>query len=279
MGYWSLRIGLSALLLAMGLTAYGFYEATSKPVARRAAISVDDWPKDTPPLRVLLLADTQMAGPDMWPERLTNIVNQVNQEQADIILLAGDFVSEKRLATRYYTADEAIAPLAKLAAPMGVYAVLGNHDYWSDEQGFVAALKRHDITLLRNEALAVGPFNLIGVDDEYTGRADLDKTAKSLAKLSQTAPNILFTHGPDIVPDLPFDTDIVMAGHTHCGQIALPIIGILSYVSRYGSRFNCGLIEDEGRKVIVTAGMGTSIMPIRIGAPPDYWVVTLGPDM
>ena len=88
-------------------------------------------------------------------------------------------------------------------------------------------------------------------------------------------PRVLVTHGPDIVPGLPSPVAAVFAGHTHCGQIAMPLIGAISYVSRYGDRFACGLIDDKGQKVVVGAGLGTSIMPLRYGAPPDVWLITL----
>ncbi len=210
----------------------------------------------------------------MTPKRLTNIVEQINQHKADLILIAGDFISEKNLATQYYTADQTIAPLTELTAPMGVIAVLGNHDYWADETGFIDALAKANISLLRNKAITVGPINVIGIDDEYTGHDDVDASTKSLATL-RSAPNVVLTHGPDIIPDINFNTAVILAGHTHCGQIRFPVIGAITYLSQYGNRFACGHIKDEDRDIIVTAGMGTSIMPIRIGTPPDYWVVTL----
>lgn len=271
---WFFKFFGIVLFLGVMLTGYGYYEATSAPIAKRATIEADNWPAGQKPLRIVLIADLQMAEPDMGLDRVQEIMDTINAEKADLILFAGDFISRKFLTTKLYSADETVAPFTKLQAPLGVYAVLGNHDYWADEDGFIAALDKYNIPLLRNEAIKVGPINLIGVDDEYTGRDDVEKTAQSLAKLSK-APNILFTHGPDVVPELTFHTDVVLAGHTHCGQIFLPIIGAISQVSRYGTRFNCGLIEDEGRNVVVTAGLGTSEAPLRIGAKPDYWVITI----
>jgi uncharacterized protein len=85
------------------------------------------------------------------------------------------------------------------------------------------------------------------------------------------------THSPDVVPDLPLPVTAVFAGHTHCGQIAFPYFGAITYVSRYGDRFACGDINDKGQRVFVGAGLGTSILPLRYGAPPDAWLVTLKP--
>ncbi|MEY2927452.1 MAG: hypothetical protein RL367_1929, partial [Pseudomonadota bacterium] len=89
-------------------------------------------------------------------------------------------------------------------------------------------------------------------------------------------PRIILTHSPDIIPDLPFRAAAVFAGHTHCGQVTLPFIGQVTNVSRYGLRFNCGLIDDMGQKVVVGAGVGTSGLWVRYATPPDMWLVTLG---
>lgn len=268
------KIFILIVLAGLSLLAYGYYEATQDPIARKTIIKVDDWPINKPPMRVLLMADIQMAGPDMTPDRLDRIVTQINKENADIILIAGDFISKKSLATKLYTADETIAPLAKLKASVGIYAVLGNHDHWADKDGFIKALDKYNITLLSNEAVAVDGINIVGIDDEYTKHADIEATMASLSKLEKTA-NIVVTHDPDIIPEIPFDTAMIAAGHTHCGQISPPLIGPLTTLSRYGRRFACGEIDDNNKKVIVSAGLGTSILPLRIGAPPDYWVVTL----
>ncbi len=271
---WLLRLVALGAFIGIAFLSYGYWEATRPPIARTATIALKDWPDNMPPLRIVLLADTQMAGPDMTPERLKDITAQINREKADLVLLGGDYISEKTAATAHYSADEAIAPLADLQARLGVVAVLGNHDYWANEAAFIAALKQYNISLLRNQAIAIGPVNLVGIDDEFTGHADVMAASTSLALLPD-APNLVLTHDPDIIPDIPFDTALIMAGHTHCGQIVLPFIGPLTSVSKYGMRFHCGLFEDEGRKIVITAGTGTSILPLRIGARPDYWVITL----
>ena len=113
-----------------------------------------------------------------------------------------------------------------------------------------------------------------GVDDGYSGHADLAATETAMAGF--TGPPIILSHSPDIVPSLVRPVGVVLAGHTHCGQIRLPLIGRISTASHYGERFACGLIRDHGQRVIVTAGLGTSVIPLRFGVPPDLWVVELG---
>ena len=259
--------------LSLAFTAYMYSNALSDPVVRRAMITMPDWPRDAPPLRVALLSDIHVVGPDMPPSRLARIVRKVNALNADVILLAGDYVSDKRSATRTYSGAEGLSSLANLRAPLGVYAVLGNHDHWRGAGEISGALRKANIRILDNEAVTVGGMRLGGVDDEYTGNADLKRTVAAMR--SAPGAKVLLTHSPDVVPATPKDVTLALAGHTHCGQIRLPIYGAISYVSKYGDRFGCGLITEGPRRVVVTAGIGTSVLPFRLGAPPDVWLLTL----
>ena len=266
---------LLLLVVLCGLTVgKGYWNATRDPVVRRATIGVEGWPAGEPPLKVLLLSDIHVAGPDMPPARLVKIVARLNRLTPDLVLIAGDLVSEKRLATHIYRPREIIAPLGKLRARLGIVAALGNHDHWFSSALLETELRRHGITVLKNEAVVLGPIAIGGVDDDFSGHDDVSATFAALDRLPRM-PSVLVTHSPDIVPELPSPVAVVFAGHTHCGQIALPFIGAVSNVSRYGDRFACGLIDDKGQKVVVGAGLGTSILPLRYGAPPDVWLITL----
>ena len=259
--------------LSLAFVAYMYSNALSDPIVRRATIEMPDWPKNAPPLRVALLSDIHVVGPDMPPSRLARIVQQVNTLNADVILLAGDFVSDKRSAMRTYSGADGLAPLANLRVPRGVYAVFGNHDHWRDAGEIGRALRKANVRILDNEAVTLGGMRLGGVDDEYTGNADLKRTVAAIR--SAPGAKVLLSHSPDVGPATPRNVTLILAGHTHCGQIRLPIFGAITYVSKYGDRFGCGLITEGSRRVVVTAGIGTSVLPFRLGAPPDVWVVTL----
>jgi len=267
-------IGL--LLLVLAVVGKGLWNACAQPTVRTVALGVADWPADTPPLRVLLISDTHVAGPDMPPERLRAILRRLNRLNPDLILLAGDFHSGKNVATRHYSAAELTAPFAEAKARLGTVAVLGNHDYWFQPEPIAKGLTAAGVTVLRNAAVRRGPLVIGGVDDEVTRHDSLKRAYAAMDGLG-SGPRILVTHSPDIVPDLPAPVAAVFAGHTHCGQIALPLIGALSYASRYGDRFACGAMTDHGQRLFVGAGLGTSIVPLRYGVPPDVWLVTLGP--
>lgn len=263
-------------LLGVVILFYGHMSARQMPVARQAVIGVAGWPDDAPPLTMLLISDIHVAGPDMPPARLERIVETLNAHDADIVLIAGDLVSDKRISTHHYSVAEAAAPLGGFEPRLGVFAVLGNHDHSRDAAAFRRELAGQGITVLDNRAVAVGPLALIGVDDAYTGRADAAAAFASAEPLDGV--RVLLSHSPDVVPGLPGPVALVAAGHTHCGQISLPLIGRLVTASRYGERFACGMIDDDGQRVIVGAGLGTSILPLRYGVPPDYWVIEIGPE-
>ena len=262
------------LLLTLALLGKGYWNATRDPIVHRATVEVDNWPAGEPPLKVLLLSNTHAAGPDMPPERLARIVADLNRLKPDLVLIPGDLVSEKRLATHIYTPGEVTAPLHGFKARLGTVAALGNHDHWFDPKAIEAGLRKGGIAVLKNEAIARGPLVIGGVDDDFSNHDDVPATFSAMDMLP-AKPRILVTHSPDVVPALPSPVAAVFAGHTHCGQIVLPLYGPISYVSRYGDRFGCGAINDKGQRVFVGAGLGTSILPLRYGAHPDVWLVTL----
>jgi predicted MPP superfamily phosphohydrolase len=269
------RLFLALALAGTLLLAFAYWTAVSDPVVREARVAVAGWPSGEPRLRLLLLSDVHVGGPDMPPARLRRIVGQINRLRPDIILIAGDLVTDKRLATRYYSHDEAVAPLAALRPRLATVAVLGNHDHWRDAAAARRALARAGIHLLENQAVQLGPVAIGGLDDDFTDRADLPATLAALRALK--GPRLILSHSPDPFADPAPDVFLMLAGHTHCGQIAPPLIGPLSTMSDYGDRYACGLVREGGRTLVVTAGLGTSGIPLRLGAVPDLWLVEIGP--
>lgn len=271
----ALRLALLILLVGLAALAGGYATATADPAVRRARVSLPDWPAGARPVRVLLISDIHVAGPDMPPSRLARLVQRMNRLSPDLVLIAGDLVSDKRLSTRRYGLREAVAPLASLKAPLGRIAVLGNHDHWRDAAEARRALAVAGIILLDNDAVAAGPLVVGGLDDAFTEQHDLPATLARMRALRGA--RILLSHSPDPFAGLPADVPLMLAGHTHCGQIALPLIGPLETASDYGDRYVCGLVREGGKTLVVGAGLGTSVMPLRSGARPDMWLLELGP--
>lgn len=267
------RLALLGLLLGASTVAWAYWTAVSEPIVRHAELATLPSNSSENELTLLLISDIHVAGPDMPPERLTRIVNQANEFSADAILIAGDLISDKQLSTKRYDLAEAVAPLRNLKSRLGVFAVLGNHDHWRNAAAARAALRAANIRVLDNSAARAGPIAIGGLDDAFTHHDDLDATLAAMESLGGVP--VILSHSPDPFPRLPRKIGLMVAGHTHCGQIRLPLIGAVSYMSEYGDRYACGLISEHGKTLVVSAGLGTSLLPLRLGAVPDMWIIKL----
>lgn len=251
------------------------------------------WPEGLS-LRIAALADIHVAEPYMGLARVAEIVAATNALKPDLVVLLGDYANSHRLITKAVPLTEFAAVAAGLEAPLGVYAILGNHDWWDDKRAqrerrgpveAQRALEARGIRVLENEALRLTKdgrtFWLLGLGDQlaffdpehdFVGRDDLPGT---LARVDDDAPAILLAHEPDIFPDVPDRVALTLAGHTHGGQVRL--FGYSPLVpSSYGNRYAYGHVVEEGRHLIVSGGLGTSKLPVRLGVPPEIVEVTLG---
>ncbi|QNA86040.1 phosphohydrolase [Sphingomonas sp. So64.6b] len=264
-------VALAALLVCL----YGFFEARRDPVIKQGRMELADWPKGAPPIRMLLLSDIHLGNATMGTARLDRIVDQAMAQKPDLILLAGDFISGYDAQTARAVSPDLTAAMARLHAPLGVIAVLGNHDYWTDAATVRRTLSAAKVDVLVNEAIQRGPLVIGGVNDKIAKHDDVPKTEAAMRKLKGA--NIILAHSPDIARISRFGSQPVFAGHTHCGQIVVPWFGPLRTMIDHREQFPCGISHQGHHAMIVTGGVGTSILPMRIGAPPEMWVVTLGP--
>ena len=265
---------VSVAILAAGCV--GVRNATSTPVERIASVHLSPLPPQSPPIRIALLSDIHVGNIGMTRERLSRIVRSVNAAKPDIVLLAGDFVigeSEEGTAERLQN----LAPLADIRAPRGVFAVLGNHDQWTDREAIQTHLTQAGVKVLENEAIKVGPITLVGLGDRFSSSDNIALAAARFKKLGGVP--VAFSHSPDLAPDLPQNFHLLFAGHTHCGQMVAPLIGPIIRYSRwrllYNPRYRCGRIDEVNRTTFVTAGVGSGTVPLRFNAMPDWWLVEL----
>jgi predicted MPP superfamily phosphohydrolase len=229
---------------------------------------------------VALLSDIHIGNQAMDARRLRAIVRQVNAAHPDLVLLAGDFVIGYDPAVASRQVPQFEEPLSHLYAPLGVVAVLGNHDY--TVPGLIrSALARAGITVLENRAVRRGPVTILGTGDPVTGHEDMAKTIASSRGLGGVP--IVLAHAADqVLKDLPKGFPVLLGGHTHCGQIVLRGYGpIITRSLRHGTplydlRYRCGVIVDPHRVVVVTAGLGSGTWPIRWRVPPDWWLLNVG---
>lgn len=267
----------AAALALIVIAAVGYREALAPPIERHLTVRVDSFPVDESPLRLVLISDAHVHGPDMPPDRLGRIVAEINREHPDVVVAAGDFVGDNWIGA-HYPINDALAPLAGLHARLGVFAVLGNNDHLAGDTEVARALSAAHVRVLSNQAIRVGPIVLGGVDyrlDEPPKKA-LSALYSTLALMEPMhGPKVVVAHSPDIFPSVPSSISLVLAGHTHCGQIAIPFVGPLLTGSQFGRQFACGVYRDKDRVLVVTGGLGTSHVPVRLAAPPDFWVVSI----
>lgn len=270
---------LILLLLLTGAVVWLVLNARAMPVVRHLDVALP-FPTDAPrrPVTVALLTDGHLSGPDNSPARMARIVALVNGLKPDLVVLGGDYIGDQKGGATYGP-EQSIAPFAALRAPLGVVAVLGNHDARKhariSRRQWAALFARIGIPLLENQAVRRGPLAIGGLRDIYTDRPDIPATLDAMQALGG-APLIL-SHGPDVFPLLPDRPMLTLVGHTHCGQVALPFAGIVYVPSRYGTRYACGVYREGQRIMVVSAGLGTSGLPIRLLAPPDVWLITIHP--
>ncbi|MDQ3935983.1 MAG: metallophosphoesterase, partial [Actinomycetota bacterium] len=234
------------------------------------------WPAGRGPLRLALVSDLHAGGPHVDPRRVGRIVERVNREDVDLALLLGDFVDHE-IAGGDEPAPEAVArALGGLRARLGGVAVLGNHDWRYGGERVSAALAAEGIHVLENRALPVetpdGRVWLAGVGDERLRLADPDA---ALDGVPPDEPAVLLTHDPDVFPRVPERVALTVAGHLHGGQVGIPLVRRAVLPSRHGERFARGHVEEDGRHLYVTQGVGESGLPFRFAAPPEVAIVEL----
>ncbi len=270
----------SAWLLAgvvLGLCVWGFVWEPSQLVERDHVLRLPGWTRECDGLRIDVLADIHTGSPHNGVEKLDRIVRTVVDGDADVVLLAGDYVILSVFMGEYVPAEVVAEHLRPLAARKPVYAVLGNHDWWKDGRKVSAALSAAGITMVDNRSVPVSvhgcDFWLAGIGDLWEGSPDI---AAAFAGIPDDGrPVVALSHNPDLFPDVPARSTLLVAGHTHGGQVTLPLVGRLVVPSKLGDRYATGHVEEDGEHVFVSPGLGTSILPVRFGIPPEISRLTV----
>ena len=215
-------------------------------------------------LKVVFASDFHIKPYEMY--RLKRIIRAINKQDADIVLLGGDYVSGHKKGSSM-TIDKIAREFSKIQSKYGTYAVIGNHDGWQGKEEIISELEKNKINVLFNSNTCFEKFCVAGVDDLQTGNVDIEKSLKNVNK-----PVIFLTHTPDILKNIPPSVNLVLAGHLHGGQIRLSNAIIVP--STYGTKYANGYLEENGKKIYTTKGLGTSILPVRFNCPPEITVIT-----
>lgn len=271
-------VAYAVLVFGICLGGWGFWLEPASLRNENHDLSIPQWPQACNHTKIAVLADLHVGSPFNGPGKLDQIVELTQSARPDLILLVGDYVIHGVVAGKF-TPPEAVAKrLGDLSAPLGVYAVLGNHDWWLDAARVRHALEMAGIAVLEDIAVPIQTgqckFWLAGISDFWEGAHDV---GKALAGVPDGASILAFTHNPDVFPEVPPRVALTVAGHTHGGQVYIPLIGRPVVPSRYGERYAIGHIVEANRHLFVSAGLGTSIIPVRLLVPPEISVLTVRP--
>jgi len=290
-------------LVVTGASACGYAFAIEpyRLIFPRYRLTPARWP-DGLKLKIAVIADLHACRPWMTVEHIRSIVAETNKQQADIVVLLGDFVTHHRFVKAPEDRDAWAGALAELKAPLGIHAILGNHDWWEDKTVQLRrsgptpvgdALTRAGIPVYENDARRITKdgkaFWLAGLGDQWAffyGRRRAQRTGRSgfqgvddlpatLRQVTDDAPILMMAHEPDVFARMPERVSLTLSGHTHGGQVQLfgyaPIVP-----SRYGRRYLYGHVRENDRDLIVSGGLGCSGAPIRFGRPPEVPILELG---
>jgi predicted MPP superfamily phosphohydrolase len=284
----SFLAGASACLVGgIGLAGYAFgIEPHVRLRVTRYQLTPKAWPGGLR-LKMAALGDLHACEPWVGVRRIRSIVEETNRLDADVILLLGDYVAGYHWAAGPVHPDVWAAELGRLRAPLGVHAVLGNHDWWDDEAAQRSrggpvparrALERAGIPVYENDVVRLDKggrsFWLAGLGDQWAFGSGwgVDDLPGTLAKVTDDAPVVLLAHEPDIFPHVPERVSLTVCGHTHGGQVRLfgysPVVP-----SRFGNRYAYGHVIENERHLIVSGGLGCQFLPVRLGVPPEIVLI------
>ena len=256
------------MLAAVALAAWALWFEPRRLVRRGRTLELPHWPDSLDGLRVAVVSDLHAGAPQVRPPELRKIARAVRDARADLILFLGDFVDDEVMLGDDVPPERAAHALEPLDARLGVFGVLGNHDWRYGGPRVRAAMESAGIRILENEAVRAGQLWLVAVGDRSSARADLDR---AIADVPPDEPVLVATHSPDVFPEVPDRVSLTLAGHTHGGQVNVPWLRRLWTPGRYADP----VVEEDGRVLFVHPGIGTSTFPVRLGAPPEVSVLTL----
>ncbi|HRO03566.1 MAG TPA: metallophosphoesterase [Terricaulis sp.] len=275
---WWIVAALALFELAYWANIYAWFIEPNQLVVREIEIVSDQW--RGAPITIAAIADTHVGGPHVDAARMGAIVRRVNALNPELVVLLGDYAASHAPEAERSGAEQqeilgGVATFAMLRAPLGVVAVIGNHDVWYGRASITEALQNAGIAALWNNHVVIsrpgGDIVIAGLEDDMTGQPDF---AAALDGAPYGADTLILSHSPDPFAQMPRGPALMLAGHGHCGQVSIPMIGRPIVPLRH-AKYACGLIEENGNTMYVTGGIGTSILPVRFLNPPEIVLVTL----
>ena len=268
-----IRTAAAGVAVAAGSATYGYAVESEWVEVTRRTVAIPGWPRAFDGLRVAHITDLHHS--NIVPlHYLESCFRTINAERPDLVALTGDYVTRGK-------PEEFIPPVAaavgKLEAPLGVFASLGNHDMWVDGPAMQRALERHGCTVLRNRradvALPGGRLSVVGIGDLWTEGVNL---ASAFQGVPEARASLILMHNPDTFEDWPAGhPGLILAGHTHGGQVSIPGYGPPYVPSRYGNKYARGLFQRPEATMYVNRGLGCLHLQVRLFARPEIALFTV----
>jgi len=257
-----------------GLAAWAGWIEPRRLVVRDYDLKLPHWPERLSGLRAGVMSDLHAGVPHAGLDKIRRAVDALNAREPDIHLLLGDYLDASQVLRRELAPERVAEEVGRLRSRFGTIAVIGNHDWRNSGDRMWRALEAVGITVLEDRAVPVdnGAFWVAGLADLRHRRPDI---GTALHDVPRDAPVLMLSHDPDMFPGVPNRVSLTLSGHTHGGQIAIPLIRRPLLPSYYGERYAVGHIVEHGRHLLVTSGVGTSGLPIRLLKPPEVVIVTL----
>lgn len=299
---------ITIFIVGIAAVGYAYFIEPTRLVVNEYEIKVKNWDPAFSGLRIAAISDIHGGSNGVDAAKLRQIVETTNAQMPDIIVLLGDFVSQSsivlptivdgKVSSAHKTEDirrglkmpiaDIASGLAGFKAKYGVFVVLGNHDGWFDNAEIAAAFRSQNYTVLNGEVAEITKdgrrLRVLGLKDHLSIKnwGEFSNDAKSLLAGSQADASVLILeHSPDIAPmitgelSITDDAKLMLSGHTHGGQIWLPVLGRPVVPSSYGQKYAAGHFREADLDVFVTTGVGTSILPFRFMVPPEIAMVTV----
>jgi predicted MPP superfamily phosphohydrolase len=267
---------VGAATAAAGAAAWTTLVEPRRLRVRKVKVEVPAWPETLAGLKIALVSDLHAGAPQVDERAVGRVVAAINRTRPDLIALLGDYIDPEVILGDPVEPEAVAERLAKLQAPLGVFAVLGNHDWMNDGERVRHALREQRIDVLENDATSVAladqPLWLVGLADASERDPDMS-TPFSL--VPGGAPLVVLSHNPDLFPLLPERPSLTLAGHTHGAQVNVPLVRDAVTPSDHGARFAGGLTREGERVMYVSRGIGTSRIPVRFRAAPEIVLLTV----